>query len=220
MPAPVSIVDFSVELPAGGPLHLQSADEVDLWTRSLARYRDEYVLSKVNDLVSLGTLLQQQIVVFRCQTAINGMEPELDGRGVPTGSYKRVEMDGGELASYGRALLEASKEMRALEKALGIDKQTREAGGAHTLSNYIAVLKRAAHDRGIHISKRTLEYERFVNELRWKVRMLYHADKEDRAYHDITPKSVLDWIVGEVVVLDKIDTDYAREKGKLYIGEL
>lgn len=214
------ITDFMVELPAGGRLHLQTPDEVELWDTALTRYREDYVLQKHNDLVTLGALLQQQIVLFRAQTAINGMVPETDRQGVPTGRYRREEIEGSELAGYQKALTEAAKEMRALEKQLGIDKATRESGGAHTVDNYITTLKRAAHQRGIHISKRTLAYEAFVNDLRWRIRMLFHSDAEDRAYHNITPKSVLQWVEGELVKLEDVDKKFASERGKLYLGKL
>lgn len=214
------ITHFTVDLPGGGSLYLQSPEEVDLWERALARYQEDYVLVKHNDLVTLGTLLQQQIILFRCQTAINGMAPELDSHDVPTGRYKRVEMTGSDLAGYQKAMTDASKEMRALEKQLGIDKATRESGGAHTVDNYITTLKRAAHERGIHIAKRTLAYEEFVNELRWRVRMLFHSDAEDRRYHNISPKSVLTWAYEELQKLEQIDKDFAHEKGRLYLGKL
>jgi hypothetical protein len=217
---PAQITDFKVDLPAGGFLHLQTADEVDMWTRAQDRYMEDYVLVKHNDLVTLGALLQQGVIIFRCQTAINGMEPETDANGVPTGNYRRVELDGADLAAYQKTLTEAAKEMRALEKQLGIDKATREAGGAHTVDAYLKTVKRAAHVRGIHISQRTLAYERFVNELRWRLRMLYQGDAEDRHYHGITPKSVLDWERKECERLEQIDTDFAREKGKVFIGQL
>jgi hypothetical protein len=217
---PASITDFTVELPSGGKLHLQTPDEVDLWETAQRRYLEDYVLTKHNDLVTLGALLQQQIILFRCQTAINGMEPELDANKVPTGSYKRVELDGADLAAYQKTLTEAAKEMRALEKQLGIDKATREQGGTHTLDNYIRTLKRAAHDRGVHVTRQVLEYQRVMSELRWKLRMLYHADKQDRAYHNVTPRTVLDWLKGEVEHLEQLDQQFARETGKLYVGQL
>jgi hypothetical protein len=50
-----------------------------------------------------------------------------------------------------------------IEKVLGIDKVGRESGSAHTLANYLKTLKDAAHARGIHISKRVIAYEEFVN---------------------------------------------------------
>lgn len=217
---PANVNDYKVELPSGGPLHLQTPDEVDLWNTALQRYRDDYVLVKHNDLVTLGALLQQQIVLFRCQTAINGMEPAVDGSGVPTGAYQRVEMDAADLAGFQRVLTDAAKEMRALEKQLGIDKSTREAGGAHTLDNYVKVLKRAAHERGIHITSMVLEYQKVFKEASWKVRMLLHADPQDRAYHNITPKSVILWLEEEIKRLEGLDQQFAREKGKLYAGQL
>jgi hypothetical protein len=215
-----TIVDYKVELPSGGFLHLQTADEVDLWTKALARYRQDYVLQKVNDLVNLGALLQQHVVIFRCQVAINGMEAEVDGRGLPTGNYKRVDYDASDLASYQKTLTEATKEMRALEKALGIDKATREQGGAHTVDNYITMLKRAAHERSVHIVDMVTDYQGFFKELSWKLRLLYHADAVDRAYHNVTPKSVLDWAKAEVERLQQKEKDWARDVGKLYAGKL
>jgi hypothetical protein len=193
---------------------------VDLWTTALERYREDYLLVKHNDLVTLGALLQQQIIIFRCQTAINGMEPELDAQKVPTGNYKRSKIDGADLAAYQRTLTEATKEYRALEKQLGIDKATREQGGAHNVETYVRDLKRAAHARGIHITTQVLEYQRVFKELGWRLRVLYKADSQDRAYHAITPKSVLDWIKAEIERLEQVDRDFAAETGKLYAGKL
>jgi hypothetical protein len=216
----VDQTDFTVELPSGGTLHVQSPNEVELWETALARYREEYQIVKMNDLVTLGALLQQHLILYRCQWAVNGMEPETDRQGVPTGRYRRVEMKASDLAAYQKTLTEAAKEMRALEKSLGIDRATREAGGAHTVDSYLTTLKRAAHQRGIHITKRTLAYEAFVNEARWRVRMLFHADAEDRAYHKIDPKAVLTWVYHELQRLEQVDKDFAHERGKLYLGRL
>src|SRR5215831_15805230 len=116
---------LEVGLPAGGVLHLQTADEVVFWNESLAKYSEEYALMKQNDLVTLGLLLQQQIIIYRCQMNVNGMEPELDENDVPTGRYRRVEINAEEQSSYQQTMMRASAEMRALEKQLGIDKATR-----------------------------------------------------------------------------------------------
>ena len=114
----------------------------------------------------------------------------------------------------------ASAEMRALEKSLGIDKAKREAGGTHTVDSYIRDLKRAAHQRGVHIAQRTLEYEKVANEARVRLRLLYNGDEEDRKYHGITPKTVLDWLKDELDRLADVDQKFNREKGKLFVGKL
>lgn len=201
-------------------MHLQTADEVSLWEGALERYREDYSFTKMNDLFTLGSLLQQQIILFRCQTQINGMEPELDRNGVPTGSYRSVELDPSQIDRYQKQMIAASGEMRALEKQLGIDKATRESGGAHTVDNFLKEVKRAAHQRGLHISKRTLEYERVTNELRVRVRILKNGDAEDRRYHNITPKSILLWVEEECNKLEEVDKKFNREKGKVFVGKL
>lgn len=219
MSAPV-VDDYQVELPAGGVLHLQTPDEVQFWNESMEKYREEYTFAKQNDLITLGLLLQQQVILFRLQTAVNGMEPEVDAGGVPTGHYKRVEIDSAELAVIQKTIQSTSAEMRALEKALGIDKATREQGGAHTVDSYIKALKRAGHTRGVHIAERTVAYERVINELRVRLRLLYNGDAEDRKYHNITPKTILDWLKEECEGLAQIDEEFNKQVGKLFIGKL
>lgn len=201
-------------------LHLQTPDEVQFWNESMERYREEYTFAKQNDLMTLGLLLLQQVILFRLQTQVNGMEPQLDAGGVPTGQYKRVEIDAGELASIQKTITATSTEMRALEKSLGIDKATREQGGTHTVDSYVRELKRAAHIRGIHIAERTVEYEKVVNELRVRLRLLYNGDAEDRKYHNITPKSVLDWVKDELAHLEVVDQEFNKQVGKLFVGKL
>lgn len=211
---------FRVDLPAGGHLYLQSADEVDFWEESAAKYHEEYTLAKQNDLITLGALLLQQVILYRCQTEINGMMPKVDEGGVPTGEYMRVDLDQRELEGIQKRMLEAAKEMRELEKQLGIDKKTREQGGTHTLDDYVKTLKRAAHTRGVHIAERTLEYERVINDLRVRLRLLYNADDEDRQYHNITPKSILDWLLGETDRLAEVDRKFNEQKGSVFAGKL
>lgn len=211
---------FEAELPSGGKLHLQSDEEVELWTNSHQRYIEDYQLTKLNDLVLLGAILQQQVIVFRAQRKMNGMKPELDANQLPTGRYVMEELDGDDMAGAVSMMTKATQEITRIEKALGIDKVTRESGGAHTLDQYLRILKSAAHLRGIHISKRTLAYEKFVNELRWRIRGLRNWDAEDRSYHNLTPETVLEWCWEQLAELEQVDKDFAREKGKLFVGRL
>lgn len=212
--------DFKVELPSGGAMHLQSAEEVELWEKSHERYVDDYHLSKMNDLVLVGAILQQQVTLYRAQCALNGIEPELDQANVPTGRYVQRKLDADETDKYLKMLNTAAGEIQKIEKALGIDKVSREAGGAVTVENYLRTLKRAAHERGIHIASRTIAFESFCMELRMKLRILANADAEDRAYHDITPEKILDWAREKLAELEEVDKKFGREKGKLYVGQL
>jgi hypothetical protein len=211
---------FEVDLPAGGKLWLQSAEEVDLWNLSKDRYVDDYQLAKTNDLVLLGAILQQQIIMFRAQRMMNGMSPEIDGNGLPTGKYVMKQLDADEMASATGMLNKAAGEVTRLEKTLGIDKVGRESGSAHTTANYLKTLKDAAHMRGIHVSKRVIAYEAFVNDFRWRLRLIRNGDAEDRAYHDLTPDKLLEWCFNELATLEQVDKDFAAEYGKLFAGKL
>lgn len=219
-PPPIPITAFEVELPAGGKMWLSSAEEVELWEKSGDRYVEDYHLTKTNDLVLLGAILQQQIETFRAQRLLNGLQEELDPNGVPTGRYVKIELDSDDRDKAMRRLNTATGEIQKIEKSLGIDKVSRESGGQVSVSNYLRTLKQAAHQRGIHIAKRTLAYERFANELRWRLRVLFNTDTEDRQYHDLTPEKLLRWCEEELKGLEKVDQDFAREKGKVFIGKL
>lgn len=211
---------FEVELPGGGKLHLLSAEEVKMWNDSEAAYKTDYALQKTNDLILLGAILTQQLALFRAQQRINGMEPRLDANNVPTGEMIVVKLKASELAAAQNTVRAASKEIRDLEIALGIDKKSREAGGQQTVPQYVTLLKRAAHEYGVHISKRTLAYEAFCMALRTKLRILLNADDEDKAYEGVSEEAILDWARNELTLLEEVDKKFAKEKGKVFVGKL
>lgn len=211
---------FEVELPAGGMLYLQAPEEVDLWQKSKLRYIEDYHLTNINDLHMLGAILMQQVTLFRAQQGINGMTPELDANNVPTGRYRQTRIGTDDMATFNKMMNTARAEISSIEATLGIDKKTRESGGQVSVQAYLRTLKKAAHERGIHLSRRILAYESFVNELRMKLRILRNADAEDRSYHDITPEKVLDWAFEELKSLEEVDKKWSKEKGKIYAGKL
>lgn len=218
---PLSLVTaFEVELPAGGKMFLQSDEEVDLWDRTKDRYTEDYHLININDLHLLGAILQQQVLLFRSQRILNGMEPEVDNSGVPTGRYKQAKLDAQDMVAAQKLMNTATSEIRALEKTLGLTKEQRESGGQMTLANYLRTLKRAAHERGIHISERIKKYEGFVQDLSWRLRVLANADAEDKAYHDVTPEKICAWAAEQIKELEDADKKWAREVGALYVGKL
>jgi len=219
--APGPTQSFEVDLPVGGgKLHLLSAEEVTMWETAATNYRSDYGLTKTNDLVLLGALLTQQLAMFRAQQRINGMEPVLDSEGVPTGKYRVVTLKATELAAASETVRKAGKEIREIEQALGIDKKNREAGGTQTVQQYVTTLKRAGNEYGVHISKRTLAYERFCMALRTKLRILQNADEEDKAYEGVSGEAILNWSRDGLAKLEEVDKEFAKEKGRLVVGKL
>lgn len=211
---------YKVELPNGQTLRLQTVDEVEMWERSAKRYMDEYDFSKFNDKVLLGALLTQQLTLLRAQQKIAGMVPETDAKGQPTGKYVQVKLKAAEEAAAHKAVTTASEQIQQMEKSLAIDKKGRDAGGQQTLQDYLLKLKRAGHEYGVHITKRTKAYEEMAMELRMKLRMLRNGDAEDKAYHNISEASICEWAEQELAKLEEIDKKHARDKGRLWRGQL
>jgi hypothetical protein len=193
---------------------------VEVWDQLRDKYIRDYALTKANDLALLGTILSQHLVIFRAEQKLNGMTPELDHGQVPTGRYKHEPPSDAEISSAHKSINAASKEIRELESSLGVDKKTREAGGQHTVGDYVTKLKKAAHQMGVHISKRTLAYEEFCMELKWKLRVLANADEEDKQYEDLTPEKVMEWASRELAKLEEVDKQFAKDKGKVFVGQL
>lgn len=190
---------LEVDLPAGGRLTLQDAAEVDYWQRNAARYVQDYGIIKANDLVLLGAILSQGIAMYRAQQLL--ADPKA-------------------ASNASNIIAKTSEQITLLEKQLGIDRKTREAGGQHTTADYVTRLKRAAHAKGVRISARTKEYEAFVMELRWKLRLLRNGDDEDRTYHNLSPETILAWAENELAALEARDKKWAHEVGKVFVGKL
>lgn len=97
---------------------------------------------------------------------------------------------------------------------------SRQAGGQVSVANYLKTLKAAAHERGLHISKRVVWIEGFLNEFSTMLRMLENLDAEDRAYHDLTPDKILEWASGKITEFHAMDQKWHKERGKVYVGKL
>ena len=209
-----------VDLPAGGQIPLKTQEEVDLWNESMQKYIDDYQLVQQNDLNLLGAVLIQQVILFRSQLTLSGMEYEVDASGQLTGRLIPAQLKAQQISSAQSTLIKCSDEIQKIEKSLGIDKKTREAGGQHTVQNYVLTLKGIAREYGIHLSQRVIEYERVIMDARQRLRILENADDEDRAYHHITPESICDWLRDECAKLEVIDKEFAKTKHALFLGKV
>lgn len=170
-----------------------------MWNEASKRYQADYHLSKQNDLILLGALLSQVLMMYRAQREL--VDPDK-----MTNALATIKL--------------ASEEIRKGEKALGIDKATREKGGAQTVADYVKRLKRAGFEKGVRISERVLEYEKVMMEARWKLRLLRNGDIEDRDYHKITEASICAWLEVELAKIEEKDKIWAKERAAVFVGKL
>lgn len=210
---------YQIEAPAGGKLILRSQEEVDLYEEMAESYKRDYRLVRQGELVLLGAILSQALALYRAQQEMSGMVAQVDAGGVPTG-YEHKELKPTERAALQKIISESTKEIRDTEKALGIDKKSRDAGNQESVASYISTLKRAAHRMGVHIHKRVFKYEAFCNEMRWRLRLLKNGDAEDKKYHDISPEKVCKWAEAQLQEIEEFDKQFAKSQSKLFGGKL
>jgi hypothetical protein len=208
--APAAATNFEVELPGGGKLPLQTIDEVEVFEESRDRYLSDYAIRNQSDRLAVSHMLILSIEAFRASQRINGMEPELDAAGVPTGRYLKAKVSGTDRAAS----------IADTEKQLGIDKKTRDQGGQYDVATYIEGAKKGAREFGVHLSKRYIAYTGFVKALRTQLRMLRQLDSEDLAEMRLSKESLLEWAWNELDKLEEIDRRFAAEKGRLIVGKV
>lgn len=211
--------DYQVELPGGGGhLYLQTTDEVDRWQTLEAAYTDQYDLRKVNDLTNLGTLLVQQINLYRAQLGLSGRVPEVDEDELPTGRMKQKVLKPAEVKAYQGQITDASKEIREIERTMGIDKKSRDAAGDESAKAWLIAMKERAHRYGLHVSARVKAYEEFTMELRWRIRLNQNGDGEDKHYEDCTDEGIVKWAREQLDELERRDQEFGQEEGALVVG--
>lgn len=211
---------YEVEAPAGGKFILRSQEEVDLYDEMATSYKKDYRLVRQSELVLLGSILSQALMLYRATQEMSGMKAKVDVGGVPTGEYEHKELKPADRAALQKIMEGATKEIRDTEKALGIDKKSRDAGNQESVAAYISTLKRAAHRMGVHIHERVKKYEEFNMGLQWRLRLLRNGDDEDKKYHDISPEKICKWAEEELAEIEEFNKQFAKTQSKLFGGKL
>lgn len=215
-----SMVVYHEKLPHGGTITLQNPEEVAYFRDLKKSYEDDYasLLLKPNDRNRLSQLINFELLAHRYTQRMMGAVNVYDSDGNITAIEK---IDPVEMANISQMLPKVQDEIRRLETALKIDKRTREGSGEGDIRNYMEMLKKAAINYKVHLSKRYTSYDEFVNELRWRIRVFKNADAEDRAYHGLeTESKVLDWIEQQLLDLEAVDKEFANNKQALWVGRI
>lgn len=213
-------MNFEVDLPAGGKLPLQTIEEVDVYEEARDSYLRDFRIQHHSDKLAVGSLLMMHLEVFRNQQRLNGMEAELDANGVPTGRYVKAQMKQQDKTAALSVLLKVQEEIRSAEKALGVDKKTRDAGGQYDTKAYVDAMKDAANQYGVHLSRRYQAYDAFVRALRVKIKMLDTLDAEDLQHENISVDTIQSFIRASLDRLEEADKKFAHEKGRLIVGTI
>lgn len=213
-------VNFEVEMPGGGRMTLQTIAEVEVFEDAREAYLRDFQISHHSDKLAIGSLLLMHLEIFRNQQRLNGMEPELGPNDVPTGRYVATQVNRTEKQAVLSVLLKMQAEIRDAEKALGVDKKTRDSGGQYDTKAYVAALRDGAGEWGLHLSRRYMAYDAFARALRVRLRMLDTLDPEDLQHENITEATILSYCRASLTKLEEADKKFAHEKGRLIVGKV
>jgi len=208
---------FFGDLPGGGQIALTSPGEIDFFNKMKDRYIDAYAFTQPNDLTRLAQLLVCELEANRMMQRLSGHIPTFDDNGDLIGLRTVSEEERSTILDQ---LPKLQVEIRKIESALKLDKKTREGDGGGDIRAYMESLKKAAIQHGVHLSERYVAYDNFVNEVRWRMRVLRDADKEDRKYHDVeNPDALVKWMEAELEKLEEVDKEFANNKQSLWVAK-
>lgn len=217
----VSGTDYRVDLPGGGTFPGQSPDEVDLAEEVTRSYVKEFNITKGSDLQKVADIVVQRILIHRAHQEMSGLQPVFDVRGRPTGELKRVDRPKpNQMSQLQKTVGEAQREIRAIDKSLGVDKATREQGGGESTQDYLRRTKEAGHTYAVHLHESAKACLKLSKECSWRLRLLAGEDEEDRGHHGLTEESFCEWLRGEVAKLEEADKRWAKDKYALFVGKL
>lgn len=206
------------DLPGGGTILLLSPQEVKFYEEIKRSLTNDFKFESVNDQLILGQLLTFHVQAHREQQRMMGQLPSYDSQGQVEGF---VSVPDAERDMAAERLPKIQKEIRELEKALKIDKTSREGDGTYDIAAYFERLKGAALEYGVHISERYTMLDNFMGELQWRLRVYNNADLEDKRYHGIdTAEKLLKWAEDEANKFVEFDKTFARDKQAVWVGDL
>lgn len=213
---------YTIELPGGGTFPGQTPEEVDLAEKVKRSYVNEFNITKGSDLQHVADIVVQRILIQRAHQEMSGLEPAFDARGRPTGELVRSNSkpSAREIAQLQKTVAEAQREIRAIDKALGVDKVTREQGSGETVQDYLKRVKGAGHEYGVHLHGSVKEIVKVFKDCSWRLRLLHEGDEEDRAHHGLSEEQFCDWMRDQILRVEEAEKRWAKDRYALYVGKL
>jgi hypothetical protein len=190
---------YTVRTPTGSDLHLMELEEAEWYQDRRDRYMDQNHFPNVSDLQDLDRLLALEVMLYRW---ILWMARGFD--------YGNVLVDQGALKN---SIKEYSMETRALKKALGIDKETRDKDKGESLPDYIANLLNRAKEFGYHRNEQYALVVTKFYELHTMITTFDRCDAEEREILDLSYESIFEWVRDHVLAdFDNLSAEFRKNQ--------
>ena len=194
--------DIEVVAPGGGKFTVMTQDEADYFNDIANRYQFQNKFTNVSDLQDLGRILVMETMIWRWGLWLS-QERDYTGNLI-------------EIEEVKKSLMDYSRELRLLKKALGIDKMSRDKDKGDTVAAYIDELRRRAKEFGIMREEQGEKLITLGNELISLWTLHDNCTPDEQKENQVEMKDLLEWVrqvfIPEFTAID----DYFKEHAQRY----
>lgn len=194
-----------VTTPAGAEVKLLTEEEKRHYENLATLYQEHNAFSNISDLQELDRLLTMEIMVYRWTQWLT--------------EERDYENEAVNVADLNKNINDASKEIRLIKKALGIDKATRDRSEETNVAEYISNLRRRAKEFGVMRNKQAVAAITLWKELIGKVDFYEGCDEIERKEFRAQAEDVIHWIRQQDARFNEIDDAFRKEQ-TLWVREL
>lgn len=195
-----------VSSPSGAEIKLLTDNEKEYYEQISARYQKDNIFTNVSDLQELDRVLLMELMIYRWS---QWLLEEKDYFHEPVN-----------VAEIQKNIIEHSKEIRLVKKALGIDKLTREKEHGETVADYIHSLRQRAKEFGIMRNNQAVAAITLLKELQGVIQFHDNCTEDERQEFHVQIDDVLKWIRDQFDKFDEIDAEFRKSSQTYWVREL
>lgn len=200
-----NVDSIKVEGPSGAIYDVIHEKEKDYWENTVEKYLTEYKFTNISDLQDLDRVVATEMLLYRYQSWL-ALEKDYQGESV-------------DVESLNKTYDKRSTELRALKKALGIEKVARDKDQGESVAAYIENLRKRAYEFGITRNEMAVKAVTLFQELIAQLTFHDNCTKEERREEGIEPEDILNWVREVKPQFEEIDLKFRQEKQKWWISD-
>lgn len=195
-----------VTCPSGATIKVLSDGEKEYYEQIAQRYQADNIFQNITDYQELDRLLIMELMVYRWS---QWLSEERDYAG------ELVNVD-----EIRKNIIENSKEIRLVKKALGLDKATRDKESAESVGEFIHQLKLRAKEFGIMRNEQAVSAITMWKELIGIITFYHNSTPDERKEFNRTSDDIMQWILDQNEQFEKIDEEFRAGSQTYWVREL
>jgi SHS2 domain-containing protein len=195
-----------VSSPSGAEIKLLTDSEKDYYEQISARYQKDNIFANVSDLQELDRILLMELMIYRWSQWLLE-EKDYDGELV-------------NVAELQKNIIEHSKEIRLVKKALALDKVTREKEHGETVADYLHNLRLRAAEFGVMRNEQSVKAITLFKEIQARFTFYKNCTPDERTEFNATADDFFEWLESKFEEFDEIDQAFRETSQRYWIREI